>query len=72
MFAGSETVPLQEVRYAIGLLAQSNAIVAEGAGALSVAAALRRPPKAGKICCVVSGGNIDAAVLAAILEEERA
>lgn len=71
LFAGSETVPLQEVRYAVGLLAQDNAIVAEGAGALPVAAALRRPPQGGKICCVVSGGNIDPAVLAAILEEER-
>jgi threonine dehydratase len=71
LFAGSEAVPLREVRYAVALLAQSNAIVAEGAGALPVAAALRRPPQAGKICCVVSGGNIDPAVLAAILEEER-
>jgi threonine dehydratase len=71
LFAGSEAVPLPEVRYAVWLLAQSNAIVAEGAGALPVAAALRRPPQAGKICCVVSGGNIDPAVLASILEEER-
>jgi threonine dehydratase len=68
---GCETVPVAEVRHTVGLLARSNAIVAEGAGALPVAAALRRPSQAGKICCVVSGGNIDATVLAEILEEQR-
>jgi threonine dehydratase len=71
LLAGSEAVPVQEVRHAVALLAQSNALVAEGAGALPVAAALRPPSQAGKICCVVSGGNIDPRVLAAILEEQR-
>jgi threonine dehydratase len=69
LFADSEAVPVQEVRNAVRLLAQSNGIVAEGAGALSVAAALRRNAQAGKICCVVSGCNIDVTVLTAILQE---
>jgi threonine dehydratase len=73
LFARSEAVPVEEVRHAVGLLARTNAIVAEGAGALPVAAALqRRQSQAGKICCVVSGGNIDPTVLAEILEEQRA
>jgi threonine dehydratase len=70
LFAGSEAVPMQDVRHAVGLLAQTNAIVAEGAGALPVAAALRRPAQTGKVCCVVSGANIDPGVLAAILQEQ--
>jgi len=70
LFAGSEAIPVAEVRQAVALLAQTNAIVAEGAGALPVAAALRRPSEASPICCVVSGGNIDASVLAAILREQ--
>jgi len=57
-------VPLDEVEEAIRLLASRAHVVAEGAGALSVAAARGRP---GRIACIVSGGNIDAAVLARVL-----
>jgi len=45
-------------------------VIAEGAGALPVAAALSGRVKAKKIVCIVSGGNIDTAVLARILEGE--
>jgi threonine dehydratase len=45
-----------------------NRIVAEGAGAVSVAAALSGRYAEREVCAVVSGGNIDSAALAAILE----
>jgi threonine dehydratase len=57
-------VPLAEVEAAVRLLASRAHVVAEGAGALALAAALRREDRC---VCIVSGGNIDAAVLARIL-----
>jgi threonine dehydratase len=53
---------------AVRLLAERAHVVAEGAGALAVAAALSGRAGAGRIVCIVSGGNIDASRLAAILE----
>lgn len=53
---------------AVRLLAERARIVAEGAGALAVAAALAGRAGEGRIVCIVSGGNIDAARLATILE----
>jgi threonine dehydratase len=61
------TVSLAQVAQAIRLLAEHNRIVAEGAGALSVAAALAAQYSPSKVCAVISGGNIDSDVLAAIL-----
>jgi threonine dehydratase len=63
-------VPLDEVASAVRLLAQRARIVAEGAGALSLAAALRGDAGEGRVVCIVSGGNIDAAVLSRILAGE--
>ena len=40
----------------------------EGAGATPVAAALAGVPGARKVVCVISGGNLDAAKLCAILD----
>jgi threonine dehydratase len=57
-------VPLDDVAEAVRLLASRTRVVAEGAGALALAVAQRRE---GRIVCIVSGGNIDAAVLAEIL-----
>jgi threonine dehydratase len=57
-------VPLQEVEEAVRLLVSRAHVVAEGAGALALAAALRRDDRC---VCIVSGGNIDPAVLAGIL-----
>jgi threonine dehydratase len=62
------TVPLDDVREAIRTLASRAHVVAEGAGALALAAARGRE---GRTVCIVSGGNIDAAVLAGILAGER-
>ena len=66
---GSLVVSLDETAEAIRLLADRNRVIAEGAGAVSVAAALAGKAGAGTVVCVVSGGNIDAATLAAILDE---
>jgi threonine dehydratase len=67
---GSLVMPLTAVASAIRLLAERNHVVAEGAGATPVAAALSGNAGSGKIVCVVSGGNIDPAILARILNNE--
>ena len=59
-------VPLDEAETAVRLLATRAHVVAEGAGALALAAALRREDRC---VCIVSGGNVDAAVLARILAQ---
>ncbi|HEU5218485.1 MAG TPA: pyridoxal-phosphate dependent enzyme [Gemmatimonadales bacterium] len=64
---GVAVVSLEETADAIRTLVQRMRIVAEGAGAVSVAAALSGKAGGGTICCVISGGNIDPARLAAIL-----
>jgi threonine dehydratase len=48
-------------------LATRGHVVAEGAGALALAAALAGHGGSGRVVCVVSGGNIDADLLARIL-----
>ncbi len=67
LLAGSHTVSLDETAAAIRVLAERANVVAEGAGALAVAAALSGRAGTGRIVCIVSGGNIDASRLAAIL-----
>ena len=60
-------VTLDEAADAIRLLVERMRVVAEGAGAVPVAAALSGKAGGGTICCIISGGNIDPARLAAIL-----
>jgi len=67
---GAFAVPLAEIAAAIRLLVERNRVVAEGAGATPVAAALAGRAGTGKIVCVVSGGNLDSAKLARILQGE--
>jgi threonine dehydratase len=57
-------VPLGEVAEAVRLLASRVHVVAEGAGGLALAAALRRDDRC---VCIVSGGNIDLDVYAGII-----
>jgi threonine dehydratase len=64
---GSLVVSLEEAAEAVRLLAERAHVVAEGAGAVPVGAALSGRAGDGKVACIVSGGNIDAAVLADIL-----
>jgi threonine dehydratase len=54
---GSVVVTLEEVKNAMRLAASKARVIAEGAGALSIAAALRQTE--GPVVAVVSGGNID-------------
>jgi threonine dehydratase len=57
--AGSVVVTLEEIRRAMKLVAERNHVIAEGAGACAVAAALTGKCGRGKVVAVVSGGNID-------------
>jgi threonine dehydratase len=67
---GSLALSLDETAAALRLVAERTRVIPEGAGALPVAAALSGRVPGRKIVCIVSGGNIDTAVLARILEGE--
>jgi threonine dehydratase len=56
---GSIVVTLDEVRNAMRVVAEKSRVIAEGAGALAVAAALSGKAGDGPIVAVISGGNID-------------
>ena len=64
---GSLVMSLDEISVAIRLLLERNRVLAEGAGATSVAAALSGKAGGGKVVCIVSGGNIDTATVLKIL-----
>ena len=59
---------LDETAAAVRLLAERARVIAEGAGALATAVAVSGRAGGGRIVCVVSGGNIDFARLATILQ----
>ncbi len=61
VLAGSIVTTLEETRHAMKLVAERNHVIAEGAGACAVAAALTGKCGSGKVVAVVSGGNIDLA-----------
>jgi len=71
LLTGSLVASLDDVAAAVRLLAVRNRVVAEGAGAAGVAAAQLGGAGPGKVVCIVSGGNIDAAKLASILSDSR-
>jgi threonine dehydratase len=71
LLAGSLVVSVAQAAAAVRLLAERNHVVAEGAGATPVAAALTGEAGAGKVVCVISGGNIDPAKLARILAGQQ-
>ena len=56
---GTVTVTLDQTGDAMRLMAEKARVIAEGAGALALAAALSDQTLEGPIVCVVSGGNID-------------
>jgi threonine dehydratase len=68
LLAGAEAVSIADTAAAVRLLAERAHVVAEGAGALAVAAALSGRVPGERLVCIVSGGNIDPPRLAAILE----
>ena len=69
LIEGSLVAELDEVASAVRLLVERSHIVAEGAGATPVACALAGKGGAGKVVCVVSGGNIDSMKLSSILSD---
>ena len=56
---GSIVVTLDEVKRAMRLVAEKSRVIAEGAGALAVAAAVSGKAGDGPIVAVISGGNVD-------------
>jgi threonine dehydratase len=64
---GAITVTLDQTRDAMRLIAEKSRTIAEGAGALGLAAALGNEQLKGPIVCVVSGGNIDLAKFAELV-----
>lgn len=69
LVAGALVVTERQVADAVALIVQRAHVVPEGAGAAPLAAAVAATmePAPQHIVCIVSGGNIDAAVLATIL-----
>ena len=68
LLSGAFALSLDETAAAVRLLAERAHVVAEGAGALALAAATSGRAGTGRVVCIVSGGNIDPDRLAAILE----
>jgi threonine dehydratase len=64
---GALAVSIAEVAAAVRLLAERTRVIAEGAGALALAAALSGRAGSGTVVCIVSGGNINLGKLAEIL-----
>ncbi|MCC8023090.1 MAG: threonine ammonia-lyase [Clostridiales bacterium] len=65
------TVTDDEISTAILTLIEQQKLIAEGAGAVGVAAVLfdKIPDIAGRnVCCLVSGGNIDVTILSRVIE----
>ena len=67
LVAGAFALTLEETAAAVRLLMERARVVAEGAAALTVAAAVSGRVDAQRIVCIVSGGNIDASRLQEIL-----
>lgn len=66
---GIVTVTDDEIATAILTLMEQQKLVAEGAGAVSVAAVMfdKLPIKNKKVVCIVSGGNIDVTILSRVI-----
>ncbi len=67
---GSIPVSVAQAAEAVRMLALNQRIIAEGAGAVALAAALTGRAGGGKIACIVSGGNLDLEHLITILRGE--
>lgn len=64
------TVNEDEISSAILALIEQHKMIAEGAGAVAVAAVMfnKVPVRGKKVACVVSGGNIDVTILSRVIE----
>jgi threonine dehydratase len=65
---GSIVVTLEETKKAMRILAEKVRIISEGAGALSLAAALTGKAGKGPIVAIVSGGNLDLKKFSELIE----
>ena len=67
---GIVTVSEDEISTAILTMIEHQKLIAEGAGAVSVAAVLfnKIPVKGKKVVCLVSGGNIDVTILSRVIK----
>jgi threonine dehydratase len=65
---GALVASVAEIADSVRLLAERARVVAEGAGAAALATALAGGAGGGKVVCIVSGGNIDAAKLAEVIQ----
>ena len=78
LIAGTVVVTVRQVADALRLLVETAGVTAEGAGAATVAAALGgrlngvsgTTLDAARVACIVSGGNVDADVVATIMRGE--
>ncbi len=70
LLAGTVVVSVAEIAAALRLLAERNRIIAEGAGAAPLAAALSGRFAGQRVVCMVSGGNINLEALATLLRGE--
>lgn len=61
---------LSQVAEALKLMIERSHVVAEGAGAAALAAAMTGEAGEGKVVCVVSGGNIDTHKIVQALQGE--
>jgi threonine dehydratase len=64
---GSVVVTLKEAAQAMKLVAERNRVIAEGAAACAVAAAMSGRAGSGKVVAIVSGGNIDLEKFASLI-----
>jgi threonine dehydratase len=65
---GDIVVTLDQDRRAMKLMAEKARVIAEGAGALPLAAALTGQAGDGPIACIVSGGNVDLKKFAELID----
>jgi threonine dehydratase len=70
LVSGSIVVPMRDIASAMKLVADRCHVIAEGAAACAVAAALslRRTMDRGRIVAIVSGGNIDLSTFASLVD----
>ena len=68
LLQGAVVASMEDIANTVRLLLERNRVVAEGAGAAPVAAALAGKGGTGKVVCVISGGNLDRRYLLDILQ----
>ncbi len=68
LLQGAVVASVEDIANTIRLLYERHRVIAEGAGAAPIAAALAGKGGTGKVVCVISGGNLDSQYLIDILQ----